>query len=356
MNSVLKDRKLAQILSELKLTVQNVMEKNENFLLLKCADPTDRRLVLKYSHSGVKDASARLQNEAVLIRNLQAARPLRLLQYYSHGPDYLVTEFEEGDLLLPNSDYRETIRQCVADALIKFQVTPIRVKKAGVRQKTCMKSFYLKGLLKHLLHLWPDFVSLSEAMQCLRILISALPAMGKNPVICHGDFLPTNLLFKAEQQEVVFTDLEGFQAKNHPFYDVLSFCTIDDCDLWQWKWQKQFIRYYLERTEALFSLEPASRSFKDALRGILIFLLVYRMNETRIGLRKTTYFDGLGKLRYASKRFRNLLFCSVGDCRPNFANRSMRLRKNNLEAVLSSRSFLGYLDWLLEVRLPEQKH
>jgi thiamine kinase-like enzyme len=344
------DRGLSAILSELQLTAEQVIERNETFLLLKCADQKNRAVVIKYSHSPeLRQGRARINNEAALVKNLKPQKPLRFLKYYADGQNFLVTEFEEGELLLPNSNYGEALRKSVADALIKFQLLSIVPAAIGVKQRTGRRMFYIKGIIKHVLHLWPNYISLYDSFRCLWIVVSSLPVLGKPRVICHGDLLPTNLIYKAAEEEIVFTDLEGFLPENHPLYDVLSFCTIDVGSIWEWNWQKRFLRYYLERTKEVFHFDSNAADFRKVLRALLVFLLAYRLNESRINLEGTTYFDGLAPLKYVLRKVRLILATAVFSVSAGSPHEKLETRKKNLEAVLSKNLFTQHVTWLLDV-------
>jgi len=349
MEGLSTDSRLSAILRELQLTAEQVMERNENFLVLKCADQMNRAFVVKYSHSPEsRQGRARINKEAALVKNLKADKPLRFLKYHAHGENFLVTEFEEGETLLPDFDYDEALRQSVAEALIKFQLSGVVPTAIGVKQETGLRMFYIKGLMKHLLHLWPDYVGLSDSFRCLWILISSLPLLGKTRVICHGDLLPSNLIYKAAEKEIVFTDLESVLSENHPLYDVLCFCTVDDAAIWKWNWQKRFIEYYLERTKGVFQFDRNAGDFRKVLRALLVFLFVYRLNESRANLEGTTYFDGQTKLKYVLRKVRRILarvFFSVGAGGPQ---EKLEPRKENLKTVLSKELFTRHITWLLD--------
>jgi hypothetical protein len=350
MDGLSTDSGLATILAELQLTAEQVIERNENFLLLKCTAPRNKTVVLKYSHSAEsKQGRARISNEAALVKNLKPEKPLRFLKHYADGQNFLVTEFEEGELLLPNYDYEEALRKSVADALIQFQRLRIVPAAIGVKQLTGLKMFYIKGLLKHLIHLCPNDVGLSDSLRCLWIVISSLPLLGKTRVICHGDLLPTNLIYKAADKEIVFTDLEGFLSENHPLYDVLSFCTIDDGSIWKWQWQKRFIEYYLERTKDVFQFDSHPDDFRKILRALLVYLLLYRLNESRANLEGSSYFDGLSKWRYALRKVGRLLAGPIGDAGAGSRPAKLAARKENLRAVLSKKLFAQHASWLLDL-------
>jgi len=349
MDGLSSDSGLSAILRELQLTAERVMERNENFLLLKCADQRNRALVLKYSHSPEsRQGRARINKEAALVKNLKPDKPLRFLKYYAHGENFLVTEFEEGETLLPDFDYDEALRKSVAEALIKFQLMDIVPTAIGVKQETGLRMFYIKGLMKHLLHLCPDYVGLSDSFRCLWILISSLPLLAKTRVICHGDLLPSNLIYKAAEKEIVFTDLESFLTENHPLYDVLSFCTVDDATIWKWNWQKRFIEYYLERTKGVFHFDRNDGDFRKVLRALLVFLFVYRLNESRVNLEGTTYFDGLAKLNYVRRKVRRVLARVFFSASAGCPQAKLETRKENLKTVLSKNLFTRHVTWLLD--------
>jgi hypothetical protein len=346
------DAGLSAILRDLQLTAEQVLERNENFLLLKCAAPRDMTVVLKYSHSPAStQGRMRINNEAALVKNLRPEKPLRFLRHYADGENFLVTEFEEGQLLVPNGDYEEGLRRAVADALIKFQLLRIAPAAIGVKQQTGFKAFYLKGLLKHLVHLCPSDVGLWDACRCLGIVLSTLSLLGKTRVICHGDLLPTNLIYKPTEKEIVFTDLEGFVSENHPLYDVLSFCTIDDGSIWQWHWQKRFIKYYLRRTESVFPFDYRGPDFLRIFRAVMVFLLLYRLNESRANLEGSLYFDGLSKWRYALRKLSGLFSRRTNGRTQGPSDLSvLAVRKENLRAILSRKVFLRHAAWLLDLQ------
>jgi hypothetical protein len=349
-DSLLADSGLTTILSGLRLTAEQVLEKNETFLILKCKDQRSRAFVIKYSHSPeLRQGRARIHNEAALVKNLKSQKPLRFLKYYAHGQNFLVTEFEEGEVLSPNADYDDGLRRSVAEALIQFQLLDIVPAAIGVERRAGLKAFYLKGIIKHVLHLWPNDISLFDSLRCLWIVVSTLPLLGKTRVICHGDLLPTNLIYKAAEKEIVFTDLEGFLSENHPLYDVLSFCTVDDGSIWQWHWQKRFIQYYLEKTKGIFRFDTRAGDFRKILRALLAFLLLYRLNESRVNLEGSSYFDGLSKWKYVLKKIGRVLTGKVSRAGAGIQHVNLAARKDNLKAVLSKKLFARHVTWLFDV-------
>jgi len=348
MDGLSTDSGLSAILAELQLTAEQVMERNETFLLLRCADQRNRAVVVKYSHSPeLRQARARINNEAALVKNLKPQKPLRFLKHYADGQNFLVTEFEEGELLLPNSNYAEALRRSVADALVEFQLLGVAPAAIGVKPRTGFRMFYIKGILKHVLHLCPNYLSLYDSFRCFWILVSSLPQLARSRVFCHGDLLPTNLIYKAAEEEIVFTDLEGFLPENHPLYDVLSFCTIDDGSIWEWHWQKRFIDYYLERTKEVFHFDSQAADFRKVLRALLVYLLAYRLNESRISLEGTTYFDGLAQWKYALRKVRHLLARAVGGAAAANSHEVLKTRRENLKVILSKNLFARHATWLL---------
>jgi thiamine kinase-like enzyme len=351
MNGLLDDSELPAILRELQLTAKQVMERNENFLLLKCAGRGNKSFVIKYSHSPkLTDGIARINKETALVKHLKADKPLRFLKYHAHGENFLVTEFEEGETLSPDLDYEEALRKSIADALIKFQMLGIAPAAIGVKRESGLGMFYIKGLMKHLIHLWPDHISLSESCRCLWIIVSSLPALGKTRAVCHGDLLPSNLIYKAAEREIVFTDLESFLSENHPLYDVLCFCTVDDTPIWKWRWQKRFIQYYLERARDIFHFDVNTVDFGKVTRALLVFLSVYRLNETRINLEGTAYFDGLAKRQFVLRKATRLLKAVIFNDPAGALHEKLETRVQNLKTVLSKELCTKHVSWLLDGR------
>ncbi len=347
MKNSIEDKSILKILRKLKLTLRQVIERNEKYIILKCIDKQNKSVVLKYSHTGSKEACRRINNEIVLTKNIVTTDPLRFLRYYAHGKNYLVTEFENGIFLSSNYHYDAKIIQNIANALINFQLMSGKLREIGVRGSVGLNRFYLKVMLKHLIHLWPEYISFYESIKCLWLLISSLPVIQRKRVICHADFIPTNLIYNPDEERIIFMDLEGFLIENHPLYDVISFCTIDEIDIRQWEWQRQFIRYYLERTEGTLGFDRQSREFKKAFRGIVIFFLVYWLNNTRINIGNKTYFDGLTKWNYILKKIKELFSDGMFNGNSRLVDRSLQIRKNNLTRMLSKRYYLKDLNWLL---------
>lgn len=347
MQRILEDLNLSAILEQLAFNIEKILDKNEQYVVLKCTDKYGKHVVLKYNHSRSKEASRKINNEIILTKNLVPINPLFFLKYYTHGTNYLVTEFDNGTLLLPNIEYDEQTVRNLVKALINFQLMPVEVKELGLRDRTGLIWFYLKDMIKHLLHLWPYYINSYEAVKCLWILLSGFPAIKKNCVICHADFRPTNLIYNAPHEAVTFTDLEAFLTENHPLYDVISFCTVDDIDISKWRWQKYFLRYYLDRAEEQLSLDRLSKEFKTALRGILIYFLVYRFNETRAHVENMPYFDGLDKRDFLIKKAKTMLSGKAFNNKVQLVNRALQIRRDNLACMLSKRVFCNYLKWLL---------
>ena len=146
MEGLSTDSRLSAILRKLQLTAEQVMERNEKFLVLKCADQMNRAFVVKYSDSPEsRKGPTRINKEAALVKNLKPDKPLRFLKYHAHGENFLVTEFEEGETLLPDFDYDEALRLSIAEALIKFQLSGVVPAAIGVKQETGLRMFYIKG-------------------------------------------------------------------------------------------------------------------------------------------------------------------------------------------------------------------
>lgn len=322
---------------------QVISDDGDSFVTVACRDETGQRVVLKYVRSGRADAYRRLTNETLLIRHLRVRPPLRLLRPRAAGHGYLVTEFADGVLLRPDR-FDERTAAAIADALVVFQALRLSLRGVGVVDREPVARYYVKVLLKHLLHLWPAVVSTREAARSVSILTRALPAIQRLGVMCHGDFLPTNLLYHAEDTSVTFTDLEGVMSRNHPLFDVLALVTASGLDLRAWRWQERFLSRYLEAGAAAhLGLDPASREYREAYRGLLIFFLVYRLNEHRVDQGGRGYFDGLPKHRFLARRFGQLATGRRQAWRDE-GDSVMDVRKRNLRLALSTAGFREHFD------------
>ena len=335
------------LLKRLGLTCDSVIsDEGDSFVTALCRDEQERRVVLKYVYSGAADAYRRLNNETLLVKHLPVRRPLRLLPHRADGRGYLVTDYDDGILLrrerLDAGDTRAV--PVIADALAQFQTLGSDVRRLGVVDREHASTYFVKVLLKNLLHLWPAHISADEAARCLGILTSALPAIRRHRVICHGDLLPTNLLYHDNDVSVTFTDLEGFMSTNHPLFDVLAFFSISRLDLMDWKWQRAFLDRYLTSAADELGLDPASRDYSDAYRGILIFFLVYRLNEERILSSGGSYFDGLGKGRFLARKAAGLASGRRDAWRDDAMREQLEVRTRNLRRALSVAQYRDHLE------------
>jgi hypothetical protein len=244
-------------------------------------------------------------------------------------------------------DYDPTL-EAIAGALVEFQTIRADFRALGIVDRERVATYYLKVLLKHIVHLWPAHLSAADAARSVQAVTAALPAIRRSRVPCHGDFLPTNLLYHADEGRVTFTDLEGFMTANHPLFDVLALFTIQDGDLRCWSWQPRFLRFYLARASRSIDLDPLSSDFRDAYRGILIFFLVYRLNEARILLANTAYFDGIGRLDYLKRKAVNVMLGRPEAWRREAAA-ALEMRRQNLRRALSLECCRRHLDAMLAV-------
>jgi hypothetical protein len=242
-------------------------------------------------------------------------------------------------LLRPEHLDDRRVCSAIADALVEFQTIRTDVGGFGIVDREHLAIYYLKVLLKHILHLWPAHLSAQEAASCMTIVATALPAILRTGVICHGDFLPSNLLFHPDDGTVTVTDLEGFMSRNHPLFDVIALFTTNGLDLACWDWQPRFLRYYLEKTAGTLRLEPASREFNTAYRGMLISFLIYRLNEARIALQHGAYFDGRGKRDYLVTKLIGLSQGRPELWRDEKMRQALEVRKHNLRRILSVRGY-----------------
>lgn len=337
----------AELAARLGLAIDAVVnDDGDSFVTLKCRDAAGAPLMLKYVSRGSADARRRLENEGRLLAHLPARPPLRLLRARDHGHGYLLTEFDPGVLLHPERMDDERLVDAVVDALVAFQSIRLDAPTAGVADREHLATYYLKVLLKHILHLWPAHMSAREAGACLAAVTAALPAIMRHRVICHGDFLPTNLLFDAAAPAVTLTDLEGFMTANHPLFDVLALFTMNESDLDDWRWQRRFLARYLRHAGAS-GLDPGDPDFARAYRGILIFFLVYRWNEARLFLQNRAYFEGRGKRGYLTDKALGLVTGRPTAWREDELQAALRTRRRNLLRILSPAAARAHLEHML---------
>lgn len=319
-----------------------ISDDGDSFSTVLCRDAVDRRVVLKYVHRRSKDVYRRLKNETLLIKYLHARSPLRLLSLRSAGDGYLLTEHDPGRLLQSDDMNSEDVIQSIAAALVEFQSSGLDPRGVGIVDRERLATFYVKELVKQILHLWPSHLTAGEAARCIQIVCGSLPAILGRRVICHGDFTPTNLLYDAETSSVTFTDLEGFVTGNHPLFDVLSLCTISLLDLDAWSWQPRFLRAYLDRAASVPGLHRSVKEFDRAYRGILVFFLLHRLNEWRVAFSTGAYFDGHGPLRYLGRKLVGLAGGREGS-RDAVMAPEIVVRQRNLRLALSSRTYHQHL-------------
>jgi hypothetical protein len=297
----------AHLLETLGLTLERPLsDDGDSFVTLVCLDAAGARVVLKYVSNDSPDAYRRLANESRLFASLRVPSPLRFLSVRAAERGYLVTAFDPGVLLGPATIGDDRVVPLVAEALVRFQTADVRASALGIADRERLSTYYVKVLVKHIVHVWPSLLTAAEAAKCLATLTASIPAIGARRVPCHGDFMPTNLLYNAEAATITFSDLEGFMTANHPLFDVLALCTVTDRDLDDWEWQTRFLGEYLRRASEVLRLEPHSRRFREAYRGILIFFLVYRLNESRLVTQGRTYFDGVAKAQYVRRKAWNV--------------------------------------------------
>jgi hypothetical protein len=91
---------------------------------------------------------------------------------------------------------------------------------------------------------------------------------------------------------------------------------------------------------------PESHRFRTAYRGILIFFLVYRLNETRLLAASQTYFDGIGKSEYLRAKARRLA-TQRSEWRTEPLRHETAVQADNLRRILNRRHFRDHLDAVL---------
>jgi hypothetical protein len=337
--------RLEDVLGALALSVVRTIDENESFLILHCKRQRDASFVLKYLRTESKDARRRLRNEALLIERARGTPLVPFLTYRAHGERYLLTDYDSGELLSPEKLRSEAVCRAVERALSAFQALRREDLNPAVVDRETTARYYLKVLAKHLLHLTPTYLTLSEARASFRAVRASLPAIAKREVVCHGDFLPTNLLYHPEEQRVTITDLEGFMTSNHPLFDAVALCTTDERPLSDWGWQSGFLSRVLDP----YSEDLRAGDCRRAFRGILTFFLVYRLNEARLHAEGTSYFDGLPKGAYLRRRVLGLPvdFARRRVGEGELEHEILEIRRRNLRQVLSDDGFERHLDLLM---------
>lgn len=302
----MSDAVRARLLTALDLVPEATLSDDGNaYVTLACRDRQGAAVVLKYVRpSAAPDASLRLGRETAMLQGLSTRAPLGLLRHRTSGDGFLVTERDDGRLLVPGSMREPRVCDTVADALAAFHSAPGTRTLPVSRESVAV--FYLKVLAKHLLHLWPAYISVGMAAKAAWLVLKGLPSIARGRTLSHGDFLPTNLLFHDTDGTVTFTDFEGV-ALNHPLFDVLAIFTIDDRPIESWDWQPRFLRRYLSRLTDVPGLDPSRDEFWTAYRAILVFFAVYRFNEALLPSHGGVYFGGVSKGRFAWTKAKRLL-------------------------------------------------
>jgi hypothetical protein len=337
----------SHLLKTLGLTLERPLsDDGDSFVTLICRDASDTPVVLKYVSSDSPDAYRRLANESRLFASLRVSKPLRLLSVRTAERGYLVTTFDPGVLLGPDTIADDRVVPLVAEALVAFQTAAIRGSALEIADRERLSIYYFKVMAKHILHVWPSLLTAIEAAKCVAVLTASIPAIRAIGVPCHGDFMPTNLLYNAEAATITFSDLEGFMTANHPLFDVLALCTVTEHDLHDWEWQTRFLGEYFRRAGDAMQLDAQSERFREAYRGILIFFLVYRLNESRLVRERATYFDGATKAQYVGRKAWRLTTDREG-WRYAEVSPGVEVHARNLRRALNTRAFDDHLDAVL---------
>jgi hypothetical protein len=335
------DEGLESILARLGLSVVRTMDENESFAILRCVDTSGLPRVLKYLHHDSADARRRMNNEALLLAGRRGGEGSpRLLTHRAHGTRFLLTDYDPGELLRPGRMQDEAVCLAAADALAAFHDIRLRNLDTAIVDREPIATYYRKVLAKHLLHLVPSYLSLGDAAASARILQKCLPAISSRASICHGDFLPTNLLYHPDDQTITITDLEGFITANHPLFDIVALFTTDERPLSEWNWQPRFLERYLAASSGCLFRSVDDEDFDHAYRGILTFFLVYRLNEARLHVENKAYFDGLSKAGYLRARAMGLPRELIKHCgRRGGLGRGLETRHANLRLVLAAEGY-----------------
>ena len=329
------------LVKKLGLEVDGILsEDGDEFLIARCHDGRRRPLVLKWVGESARKARERLDKEAWLVQRLSARHRLRFLGYQAHGPGYLLTDFDPGAPLNMETLAAGRVADHVADALAEFQDIPREAIRPRV-SRTFLPGYYLKGVVKHTLHLWPVHMTAGQVCQTLRIVLRSLVAMTSVRVLAHGDFLPSNVLHHVEDGTVTVTDLEQV-GTNHPLFDVLALATSGTGDITEWSWQRRFLHRYLDGA-SVWPTGRRSRRLLTAYRGILVFFMVYRLSEARINALHTTYFDGHSKSAFLRRRIVDLVRWRGRHPDEVSIATALGIRRRNLACVLSAAGYRAHL-------------
>jgi thiamine kinase-like enzyme len=332
---------LARILEAHGLTAEHTLDENDAFVVSLCRSASGEALVVKWIRGDSPDATRRLRNEVRVLRGLAAHPALRLLEYCSHGPDHLVTRFDPGTLLQPADLHDAAVSHAVLDALTALQSATARIE---VEDRERLGFYYVKVMVKHLLHLVPEHVGWAQALRSLRIVVAGLPAIGRRTVLCHGDFIPTNFLYGGEGS-VTLTDFEGCMSGNHPFFDLIALLTIEESPVEEWDWQPAAVRAYLDAAKGAIGGDVLAPDLRAAWRAIFVFYAVYRLNETVINAAGKRYFDGASRGPWLFGRLLRMLGmrsrAEVGE------PAVVAIRKRNLMRVLDPNDGFGTLEDLV---------
>ena len=333
------------LLRQLGLSLGHVISGDgDSFVTLLCRDEQHAQVVLKYVRPDApRDAYRRLDNEVRLLQQIPTEWPLRLLQHRASAAGYLVTELDSGRLLRPATMDEEHVVRGVATALALFQKSARGQRLDGIRDREAVGRYYLKVLVKHLLHLWPAELSLWQCCRAMVIVVAALPALLRRSAPAHGDFLPTNLLYHDSDGSVTITDLEAFMRGAHPLFDVLAMCTIDDREVADWRWQAAFLRAYLAHDTGKPRLNPQSAEFQRAYRGLLTFFLIYRLNEARINAAAGRYFEGLSQPAFIWRKLAAMLRGVRHDPAAVRRGDGLDARRANLQRMLAGSAVRDHL-------------
>jgi hypothetical protein len=129
----------------------------------------------------------------------------------------------------------------------------------------------------------------------------------------------------------------------HPLFDVLALFTIDERDVAEWSWQPAFLRCYLGHVTGGARLNPQSKQFRRAYRGLLAFFLVYRLNEARINAAGGRYFDGLPKGQFVWRKAAALILDRGGRAVTSDASAELDARVRNVRRLLTASAFREHL-------------
>jgi thiamine kinase-like enzyme len=335
---------LTAVLKAQNLTYVSTVEDQEiRFASYKYRRNDGKHFLVKILRTSERTSRMQLQREGAVMSAIPDRSYFRIPKPLHIDSDFIIREHVDGKTLPAAADPTHEECEQLAKALYEFQSVPQESLRKQVTDKDSITAFYLKRLGKHIVHLWPQYISSKDIARAVWRLLSAFPILLGDSVPCHADLRFSNILFS--EGKIVFLDLEAFRIKNHPLYDVISVMCEDPRLVDKWTWQPAFFKLYLSQRG-----QSPWKSEKQAVRllkALLTFFMIYRFNECRMAAQGRTYFNGGNKLKFLVSRIRKR-FSSPLD-RPDLTD-AEAIRIGNMRKVLGNKECTSIVRGLLSVR------